>query len=181
MDVVRRNIENIHGKVEVRSEKDKGTIVTLKIPLTLAIVDGMITRVGNNLYVIPIIAIKESLKADLKHITRTMDGQEIINIRGQLIPIIRIHEIFNTRAGNSKLEDGIIIVVENEQKSLCLYVDEVIRQQQVVIKGLSNYIGNIGCVSGCTILGDGDISLILDIAGIMNFVENGQIDTKIKV
>ncbi len=173
MDVVRRNIENIRGKVEVRSEKDRGSTVILKIPLTLAIIDGMITRVGKNLYIIPIIAIKESLKADRRYITRTMDGQEIINIRGQLIPIVRLSEIFEADSNCAELEDGILIIVEYEQKSLCLFVDEVIRQQQVVIKGLSNYVGNVGCVSGCTILGDGDISLILDIAGIMSLVEDG--------
>jgi two-component system, chemotaxis family, sensor kinase CheA len=178
MDVVKRNIESIRGKVEIRSEKNKGSIVILKIPLTLAIIDGMITRVNNNLYIIPIIAIRESFKSDPKYITRTMDGQEIVNIRGRLIPVARIHEIFNIKSNHQKLEDGIIIVVEDEHRQLCLFVDEVIRQQQVVIKGLSNYVGNVSCVSGCTILGDGDISLILDVPGIMNFVENGNGDRK---
>lgn len=176
MDVVRRNIENIRGKVEVRSETGKGSMVILRIPLTLAIIDGMITRVGGNLYIIPVIAIKESLKVDTKYITCTMDGQEIANIRGRLIPIVRIRELFNLNHNSlTSLEEGILIVVENEQKSMGLFVDEVVRQQQVVIKGLSNYVGNVGCVSGCTILGDGDISLILDIAGIMDFAESGQV------
>jgi two-component system, chemotaxis family, sensor kinase CheA len=175
MDVVRRNIEGIHGKVEVRSEKDRGTMVILKIPLTLAIIDGMIVRAGGNLYTIPVIAIKESFKIKQSSVTHTMDGLELVNIRGQLLPVVRVHELFSLSKDTADLESGIIIVAENEEKSICLFIDEVIQQQQIVVKGLSNYIGNIKGVSGCTILGDGDISLILDIAGIIDLAENGYV------
>ena len=172
MDVVRRNIENIRGKIEIHSKAGMGTTLILKIPLTLAIIDGMIVRVGRNHYIIPVIAIRESLKPDQKYITHVMDGTEIINIRGQLLPVVRLDEIFKIQSAHSRLEDGTIIIVENEHKSICLVVDEVIRQQQVVIKGLSNYVGNVGCISGCTILGDGDISLIIDVPGMINFIES---------
>ena len=172
MDVVRRNIEGIHGKVEVRSGKDTGTMVILRLPLTLAIIDGMIVRAAGNLYTIPVIAIKESLKIKNNSVTKTMDGQELVNIRGKLLPIVRVHEIFSLDSGVVDLEEGTIIVAENEQKSVCLFVDEVIQQQQIVVKGLSNFIGNITGVSGCTILGDGDISIILDIAGMIELAEN---------
>jgi two-component system, chemotaxis family, sensor kinase CheA len=175
MDVVRRNIEGIHGKVEVRSEKDRGTMVILRIPLTLAIIDGMIVQAGGNLYTIPVISIKESFKIKQSSVTRTMDGMEIVNIRGQLLPVIRVHELFNISHDRADLESGTIIVAENEEKSVCLFIDEVINQQQIVVKGLSNYIGNIKGVSGCTILGDGDISLILDIAGIIDLAETGYV------
>jgi two-component system, chemotaxis family, sensor kinase CheA len=175
MDVVRRNIEGIHGKVEVRSEKDRGTMVILRIPLTLAIIDGMIVQAGGNLYTIPVIAIKESFRIKQSSVTRTMDGLELVNIRGQLLPVVRVHELFNISNERADLESGTIIVAENEEKSICLFIDEVINQQQIVVKGLSNYIGNIKGVSGCTILGDGDISLILDIAGIIDLSETGYV------
>lgn len=172
MDVVRRNIENIRGKVEVQSKDGKGTIVIMKIPLTLAIIDGMIVRVGQNRYTIPIMDIKESLRVESAQITRTMDGQEIVNIRGVLLPVVRINELFDTKMDSSILAEGIIIIVENEGKKLSLFVDELVGQQQIVIKGLSEYVGNIKCVSGCTILGDGTVSPIIDIASIIAAAEN---------
>ena len=170
MDVVRRNIESIRGKVEIRSKTGQGTTVILRIPLTLAIIDGMAVRLGNSRFILPIVAIKESFRPDTSLITRTMDGQEIINVRGKLLPIVRLHDIFKM-SENTHLENGIVIIVENEQKALGLFVDEVIGQQQVVIKGLSEYVGDIRTVSGCTILGDGTISLIIDVAGIIALAE----------
>jgi two-component system chemotaxis sensor kinase CheA len=150
-------------------------MVILRIPLTLAIIDGMIVQAGGNLYTIPVIAIKESFKIKQSAVTRTLDGLELVNIRGQLLPVIRVHELFNISNERANLESGTIIVAENEEKSICLFIDEVINQQQIVVKGLSNYIGNIKGVSGCTILGDGDISLILDIAGIIDLAESGYV------
>jgi len=171
MDVVKRNIERIRGKVEVRSFEGKGTTTILRIPLTLAIIDGMIVKVDNTLYVIPIVAIKESFKVDLKQISRTMDGQEIVNVRNKLIPVIRIHELLSSHNDNRDLAEGIIVIVENEGELICLFVDEVVGQQQIVIKGLPDYIGDLKCASGCTILGDGTISLIFDVKGIVKMVE----------
>ena len=171
MDVVKRNIEKIRGKVEVKSKTGQGTTVILRIPLTLAIIDGMVVRVGNTLYVIPIVAIKESFKIETRQLTKTMDGQEIVNVRGKLIPVVRVHELLAIKAGTSELREGIIVIVENEGDSICLFVDEVVGQQQVVIKGLPQYIGDLACVSGCTILGDGTISLIIDVKGIISVAE----------
>lgn len=167
MDVVKRNIENIRGKVEVYSEAGRGSSIILRIPLTLAIIDGMMVRVGKTRYMIPLIAVKESLQPAGKDITRTMDGQEIVNIRGKLLPVVRLHELLNVRADCATLTEGIILIVENQGRSICLFVDEQLGQQQIVIKGLSNYFGAIQCVSGCTILGDGEISLIIDVAGVI--------------
>ncbi|MFQ5751220.1 MAG: Hpt domain-containing protein [bacterium] len=173
MDVVRRNIENIRGKVEVRSQKDQGTEVILRIPLTLAIIDSMIIRVGKTRYTIPMVAIKESLQPKATNIVKTMDGQEILRIRDKLLPVVRLSEIFKVKADYSNLNDGIIVVVENAGKSICLFVDELIGQQQIVIKGLSEYVGNLNGISGCTILGNGDVSLIVDIAGLLALAEHG--------
>ncbi len=171
MDVVRRNIENIRGKVEVRSETGKGTSVILRIPLTLAIIDGMNVLIGGTRYIIPIVAIKESLRMNSSNVTRMMDGQEIVNIRGKLLPVVRMQTLLNNGKKEMELEDGIIVIVENENKTMGLFVDEVVGQQQIVIKGLSEYVGEIRAVSGCTIQGDGTISLIIDIAGIFALAE----------
>ena len=172
MDVVKRNIENIRGKVDIKSWKGHGSEIILRLPLTLAIIDGMIIRVGDERYTMPITAIKESIQAQPEMVTETMDGQEILRIREHLIPVVRLHELFEIETDVEKLEDGIITVVENEGRQVCLLVDELIGQQQVVIKGLSDFVSNHPCVSGCTILGDGDISLILDIAGIIGHSES---------
>ena len=172
MDVVSSNIEKIRGKVDVKSKKGKGAEVILRIPLTLAIIDGMLIRVGDIRYTIPIVDIKESFQTHEEDITLTMDGQEIVNIRGHLVPVIRLIDLFKLNYPRKKLTEGIIVLVENHGKSICLMVDELLGQQQIVIKGLSDYVGHIKCVSGCTILGDGDISLILDIASIIAESEN---------
>jgi len=173
MDVVRRNIENIRGKVGIRSTEGCGTEVILKIPLTLAIIDGMIIRVGGNLFIIPIVAIKETIRVQEEDVTRTMDGSEIVKIRDSLYPIIRLHEFYDMKPKHTKLSDGIIIIVENSGQRFCLFVDELIGQQQVVIKGLTEYVGHLSAISGCTILGDGTVCLIVDIAGLAEIAKNG--------
>jgi two-component system chemotaxis sensor kinase CheA len=183
MDVVKRNIENTRGKVDIKSNEGKGTQVILRIPLTLAIIDGMLVKVGEERYTIPITAIRESLQIEPGMVTETMDGQEIIRVREELIPVVRLHSLFSVPTEVTKLEEGIITIVENDGNTVCLYLDEVLEQQQIVIKGMSDYIGNHECVSGCTILGDGDISLILDIAGIIEFARNntrGKGDSQLK-
>lgn len=171
MDVVRRNIENIRGKVDVNSTPGMGTEVILKIPLTLAIIDGMIIRVGKNKYIIPILTIKETLRINERNVTRTMDGTELVKIREHLYPVIRLHEFYRVEPVHTELSEGIIVVVENSGKEFCLFVDELIGQQQCVIKGLSDYVGHLKAISGCTILGDGTVCLILDIGGLAEIAE----------
>jgi len=160
--------------VDVDSAAGKGTEVILRIPLTLAIIDGMLISVGKNRYIIPITAIRETLRASRKDITITMDGLEIINIRDSLYPIVRLHEFYNVESAYNELVEGIILIIEYSGKRFCLFVDELIGQQQVVIKGLSEYVGNISGVSGCTILGDGAVCLILDIDGLTEAVGIGK-------
>ncbi|MCH7674109.1 chemotaxis protein CheA [candidate division KSB1 bacterium] len=174
MDVVRRNIEDIRGKVDIVCVPGEGTEVILRIPLTLAIIDGMLIRVGRSLYIIPIIAIRETIKAKYKDITTMMDGQEIINIRGNLYPIVRLHEFYGIEPSSTELTEGILMIVENAGRRFCLFVDELIGQQQIVIKGLSEYIGQVKAISGCTILGDGKVCLIIDIATLADRAEQGK-------
>ncbi|MCK9216653.1 MAG: chemotaxis protein CheA [Firmicutes bacterium] len=171
MDVVTRNIETIGGTVSVDSFLDKGTIVTLKIPLTLAIIDGMNIKVGKSCYTIPTVSIKESFRPLERDIIVEPNGNEMIMVRGQCYPILRLHELYGVNTEITGFMDGIFVMVEQDEKSLCIFADELLGQQQVVVKLLPNYITNfkkINGLAGCTLLGDGSISLILDIAGLVN-------------
>lgn len=174
MDVVKRNIEKLRGKVDVRSRPGTGTMFAVRIPLTLAIIEGMVVKVGQNRYTIPINSIKESLQPREGQITRTPDGLEIVSIRGELLPVIRLHDLYQVKTDCLELGEGILIVVENDEKKCCLFVDEVIGQQQIVIKGLSSYLGHVQSISGCAILGDGDISMILDIDDLIMCAEQAK-------
>jgi two-component system chemotaxis sensor kinase CheA len=171
MDVVAKNIEMVGGSLSVDSVLDKGTIVTLKIPLTLAIIDGMNIKVGNSCYTIPTIAIKESFRPKSEDIITDPDGNEMIMVRGNCIPILRLHKQYKIDTKITDFIDGIIVMVEQEDKTLCLFADELIGQQQVVVKALPLYIQRLKKVrglAGCTLLGNGNISLILDVAELFD-------------
>ena len=167
MDVVRKNIEKLKGKTDIISTPGKGSTFILRIPLTLAIIDGMLVRVGEARYTIPILAIKESFRPDPSWITVTPDGQEIVRVRDDFYPVLRLHERFNKVPDYEKFEEGILILVEGDGQIIALFVDEILGQQEAVIKGISSFLGNSRGISGCTILGDGEVSLILDIAGLV--------------
>ncbi|MDD4334135.1 MAG: chemotaxis protein CheA [Desulfotomaculaceae bacterium] len=171
MDVVKRNIEKLRGKVDVRSRPGAGAVFAVRIPLTLAIIEGMVVKVGASRYIIPINSIKESLQPKAGQITRTPGGLEIVSIRDELLPVIRLHDLYQVKTNCLDLGEGILTVVENDEKKCCLFVDEVIGQQQIVIKGLSSYLGHVQSISGCAILGDGDISMILDIDDLIMSAE----------
>ncbi len=167
MDVVRQNIEKCNGSISVESEMGKGSTFTIKIPLTLAIVDGMELSVGNAIFTIPITSIKQSFKVtDRSQLLHDVDGNEMIMLRGDCHPIIRLHQKFNFHTERTNIEDGILILVENEKKKACVFADELIGEQQVVVKSFPAFLNGYDIKSqglaGCTILGDGSISLILD-------------------
>lgn len=168
MDVVKRNIEKLRGRVDVTSTPGKGSTFILRIPLTLAIIEGMLIRVGGAIYVIPIEGIRESLQPTEDVITETTDGMEVIRIRDELVRVVRLHQLHYLNPDSSKLSEGIVIVIEDEEQRVCLFVDEVVGERQVVVKGLPLYFGEIPHLAGCTILGDGDISLILDLNSIIH-------------
>ncbi|MGD0153127.1 MAG: chemotaxis protein CheA [Thermacetogeniaceae bacterium] len=172
MDVVKRNIERLRGKVDIRSRAGVGTVFAVRIPLTLAIIEGMMVRVGVNRYIIPISSIKESFRPDPGQITRLPDGLEIVRIRGELQPVLRLHEIYRGEPSHHQLTGGILIMVESSDNKCCLFVDEILGQQQIVIKGLPDYLRHVKGVSGCAILGDGEISMILDIADMVSSVDD---------
>lgn len=171
MDVVLKNLETIGGSVTVDSTEGRGTTMTLKIPLTLAIIDGMNIKVGKSRYTIPTVSIKESFRPKENDLVRDPDGNEMIMVRGECYSILRLHEYFGVNTKIKDFSEGILIMVEQGNKSLCIFADELLGQQQVVVKALPNYIRNtkkIEGLAGCTLLGDGNISLILDVAGIIN-------------
>ncbi len=142
----------------------------MKIPLTLAIIDGMNIKVGESCYTIPITSIRESFRPRDNDIVTDPDGNEMIMVRGQCYPILRLHKHFGVNTDITEFINGILIMVESETRVICVFADELLGQQQVVVKTLPNYIRNtrkIKGLSGCTLLGDGSISLILDVGGLV--------------
>lgn len=172
MDVVRRNIEKLNGRIDVKSELGVGTTFTLRIPLTLAIIDGMLVRVGSQKYMIPTLSIRESLQPEEAHITVTPQGDEVLRLRDEFMPVVRLHGIFNRDCDNENLSEGILVVAEDGCQSVAIFVDELLGQQQTVIKGLSEYLGTSEWLAGCTILGDGSVCLILDIGTMVEMTNS---------
>ncbi len=180
MDVVKRNLEKIKGKIDVSSTPGQGTRIDLRIPLTLAIIDGMLVRVGTTTCIVPTLSILEAFRPNMEQITITPDGEELARVRENFFPIIRLHEILEKEPASRTLTDGILIVLEYQFTRFCLFVDEIVGQQQTVIKGLSDFIGNVSGVSGCTILGDGGVSLILDVGSLVESAENKKLASEEK-
>ncbi|MFC1565012.1 chemotaxis protein CheA [candidate division KSB1 bacterium] len=166
MDVVKKNIEKLKGNIDIKSERGKGTTITLRIPLTLALIEGMLVQVGTSRYIIPLLEIRESIKPRKEDITVTPDGREIVKVRNELVPVIRLHKLYNIKPEYEELDQSILILLSHHGRSYCLAVDKVLGQQQAVIKGLSDYIGDVKGAAGCTILSDGIVSLILDVGSI---------------
>lgn len=167
MDVVKQNIEKVGGFITVDSELGKGTTFTIKIPLTLAIVDGMTFSVGKSSFTIPITSIRESFTlSEDKKLIKDTDGNELIMLRGECYPILNLHNFYNIQDEVISYEDGIFILIEVENEYMCLFADCLLSEQQVVIKPFPRYLNKYNIknkgLSGCTILGDGSISLILD-------------------
>lgn len=170
MDVVSKNIEMVGGTVSLDSIEGKGTTITLKIPLTLAIIDGMNIKVGNSHYTIPTISVKEFFRARQQDIITDPDNNEMIMVRGLCYPVLRLYEYYNVKNARTDFDEGIIIMVERDENVVCIFADELLGQQQVVVKALPEYVRRmkkIKGLTGCTLLGDGNISLILDIGGIV--------------
>lgn len=173
MDVVRKNIEQVGGTITISSEKGKGTTFTIKIPLTLAIVDGMNIAVGNTVFTVPITAIRQSFKiSDESQIIVNTDGSEMIVLRGDCYPIIRLREIYDIESGTQSVTEGIMIQVDSNNDGYCVFADELLGEYQVVVKPFPIFLNKYDLknqgLSGCSVLGDGSISLILDVNSLKN-------------
>jgi two-component system chemotaxis sensor kinase CheA len=167
MDVVRRNIKELGGSIEVRSTAGRGSRFTITLPLTLAIVDGQSVSVGSETYIVPLITIIESLQLGPGGISRIAGHQEVFWFRDGYVPIVRLHEVFGVRPRATELHEGLIMVVEGDGRRVGLFVDDLLGQQQVVIKSLETNFRRVDGVSGATILGDGAVALILDVPGLI--------------
>lgn len=168
LDVVTKNIEKVGGSVSIDSQPGQGTTISLRIPLTLAIIEGMNVQVGNAIYTIPIIAVREALCLQEHNVISDTDGREMILLRGQCYPVVRLHERYQIKQSATDLRDGVMLIVEADGEGLGLFADTLLGQQQVVVKALPKYIKKTRGIGGCTFLGDGSVSLILDVAGLMH-------------
>jgi len=167
MDVVRRNVKELGGKVELRTERGKGSRFVITLPLTLAIVDGQSVAVGSETYIVPLISIVESMQLKTSNVSRLSGRGEVFSFRGDYLPIIRLHELYGVEPHTRNLHEGLVVVAEGEGRRVGLFVDDLLGQQQVVIKSLEANYGHVEGVSGATILGDGSVALILDVPGII--------------
>jgi two-component system, chemotaxis family, sensor kinase CheA len=167
MDVVRRNIKELCGKIEVHTERGRGSRFTITLPLTLAIVDGQSVAVGRETYIVPLTSIVESLQLKSASVSRIGSGGELFAFRGSFLPIVRLHRVFGVEARARELHEGLVVVVEGAGRRIGLFVDDLLGQQQVVIKSLETNYGHVAGVSGATILGDGSVALILDVPGLI--------------
>jgi len=167
MDVVRRNIRALGGTVEVKSEKGVGSVFTIRLPLTLAILDGQLIRVGSETYIVPLISIIESLQVNPEMLNSVTGTADVYKLRDDYIPIVKLYDIFGIESDTTDISEGLLVVVENEGRKIAICVDELLGQQQVVIKSLETNLKQISGLSGATILGNGTVALILDINGVM--------------
>jgi two-component system chemotaxis sensor kinase CheA len=167
MDVVRRNIEKLRGKVELESELGKGTTFKIKLPLTTAIIDGLVVKVGDDRFILPTTSVKVALRPEKKQITKIKGRDEVLDLRGKTIPLVRLHDRFNIHTDITNHWDGIVVIIETFGKPYGLLVDDMLSKQEVVIKSLGSMMKGVAGVAGGAILGDGTIALILDPSGLI--------------
>ncbi len=168
MDVVKRNIEKLRGKIEIVSEVGAGSTFKIKLPLTMAIIDGLVVRVGEDRFILPSTSVQMALRPRRENITTVHGKGELLDLRGKFVPIHRLHRRFNIEAEATNPWEGIIVIVENSGKISALLVDEMVSKQEVVIKNLGAFMQNLPGVAGGAILGDGNIALILDPGSLLN-------------
>ena len=176
MDVVRANVEKMKGKIEIKSEEEKGSTFIIKLPLTLAIIEGITFALGEQIYIMPLISIIEQMKVKNEQIKPFEGRGEMIKIRDEYLPLIRLHKVFEIDTQVDDIDNGIVVVVEAGYRRCAIFVDELLDQQQVVIKSLDSAFSKHSGISGGTILGDGRIALIIDIQGLVNISLQGKIN-----
>ncbi|MEA1911728.1 MAG: chemotaxis protein CheW, partial [Spirochaetota bacterium] len=170
MDVVKKNIEKLRGKVEIFSEHQKGTTFILQIPLTLAILDGILFRSNDMLCSIPTTDIIEFHKPELHQITTTNINQQVLKLRDEIIPLVKLSEFYDLSTESKDYTEGILIIATAYEKKIAILVDEIIGNRQFVIKAIPEYLNNVKAVSGCSILGGGDICLVIDTGAFISQV-----------
>jgi two-component system chemotaxis sensor kinase CheA len=167
MDVVRRNIADLGGHVTLKTETGVGSTFTIRLPLTLAILDGQLIRVGKQPYVISLVSIVETIQTSAEKINEIAGNSELFKLRDEYLPVLRLHDLFGIEPDSTCLDDGLLVVVEAGGSRAGLFVDDLLDQQQVVIKSLEANFKQTPGISGATILGDGTVALIIDIPGLI--------------
>ncbi|WP_263376989.1 chemotaxis protein CheA [Granulicella aggregans] len=166
MDVVKKHVEKLRGRIDIQSEPGKGATFFLRLPLTLAIIEGLVVCVGDNRYIVPMFSILEILRPDESSLSTVQGNGEMATVRGILLPIVRLHERFNLVSSTRQLTEGMLIVSQSEGKRFCLFVDDVLGKQEVVIKTLGATFKDVAGLAGCAVLSDGRVGLILDVHAI---------------
>ncbi len=173
MDVVKKNIESLNGRVTLRTEPGKGTAVTIKLPLTLAIIDGLTVHVGSEVFVIPVSSVLESLRPRKDDVKTLNEKGEVVFVRNEYIPLLRLHELLDITPRTLDPSEAVVVVVACEGEMRGLLVDDLIGEQQVVIKKLGGAVSsNVRDIAGGTILGDGRVALVLDVPGVLSMSAN---------
>ncbi len=171
MDVVRRNIEQLGGRVELNSITGKGTTISIRLPLTLAIMDGMSVGIGENNYIVPLTTIMESLRPRPEDVKSVAGSGRVVYVRGEYLPLVALHEVFGLTPLSDRPELGILIIVDTECGRAALFVDELLGQRQVVIKSLESNYRKVPGISAATIMGDGSVSMILDVSEVLRLAK----------
>jgi two-component system chemotaxis sensor kinase CheA len=169
LDVVRRNIEKMRGRVDISSQQGKGTTFKISLPLTLAIIDGLIVKVGEERYIIPTLSVRESFRLRPEMLTRLQNRAEVVNVRGRVIPLLRLHQLFGVKPSVKDAAESIVVVVQSGADLRCLLVDGLLHKQEVVIKNLNDMMVHKNhSLAGAAILGDGQVGLILDVNALVH-------------
>jgi two-component system chemotaxis sensor kinase CheA len=173
MDVVKKNIESISGRIDIASENGHGSSMTIRLPLTLAILDGLSIAVGDQIYIVPLGFISESLQPGSGDIKEISGQGEVLHVRGEYLPLIALHKLFNIQPKITDPAEGILVLLEAEGKKVALFVDELVGQHQVVIKSLETNYRKVPGVSGATIMGDGRVAMIIDVGALVKLAQQG--------
>jgi two-component system chemotaxis sensor kinase CheA len=174
MDVVLRNISELGGSIEIESEAGAGSTIVIRLPLTLAIMDGQIVACGDETYIVPLASIIESIQVRPEMIKPVAGRAETFKLRDEYLPIVRLHQVFGIEKPKARrLSEGLLVVVESDIGYCGIFVDDLVGQQQVVVKSIEANYGKVHGISGATILGDGSVALILDIPGVVRLGQAG--------
>lgn len=168
MDVVRKNVEALRGRIDITSAEGKGSAFTVRLPLTLAVIDGLVARVGSHRYVIPITGIEHSIRPKAGQLSTVQERGELCLVRGRLLPLFRLHKLFRLITAIEDPTEAIVVVLEDDGRRCCVMVDELLGQQQILIKPLGGGIAAVAGVSGAAVLGDGSVNLVLDVPGLID-------------
>jgi len=173
MDIVRNNIHSLGGNVEIASQAGQGACFIVRLPLTLAILDGLSLQVGTHTYILPLVSIVESVRIVTDQVSRPAGGGELYGLRKEYLPLLRLSDLFHVEPRSTDLTQGLLVIVEADGKKAGLYVDDLLGQQQVVIKSLETHYRKVDGISAATILGDGTVAMILDVTGLIRMAHAG--------